>query len=95
MQAAPYAPRAGGAQGVVKVPGLARVRRWRLMTQAELHEASGVGMNTLSRLENGHEANARTVRRLARALEVSPYELTEMDPNRPPAPHRGADDQAE
>ena len=91
MHAAPYAPRAGGAQGVVKVPGLARVRRWRLMTQAELHAASGVGMNTLSRLENGYEANARTVRRLARALDVSPYELTEMDPNRPPATHRELD----
>jgi transcriptional regulator with XRE-family HTH domain len=69
---------------VVNVPGLARVRRWRLMTQAELHAASGVGMNTLSRLENGGEATARTVRRLARALAVSPYELTELDPDRPP-----------
>ena len=84
MWAVSYAPRAGGAVRVVKVPGLGRVRRWRLMTQAELHEASGVGMNTLSRLENGGEANARTVRRLARALDVSPYDLTEMDPNRPP-----------
>ena len=84
MQAVPYAPRAGGAGRVVKVPGLGRIRRWRLMTQAELHEASGVGMNTLSRLENGGEATARTVRRLARALGVSPYDLTEMDPSRPP-----------
>ena len=58
------------------------------MTQTELHEASGVGMNTLSRLENGGEATARTVRRLARALNVSPYDLTEMDPNRPPAADR-------
>ena len=88
MQAVSYASRAGGAGRVVKVPGLGRVRRWRLMTQAELHKASGVGMNTLSRLENGGEANARTVRRLAQALDVSPYELTEMDPNRPPAPNR-------
>ena len=80
---------------MVKVPGLGRVRRWRLMTQAELHEASGVGMNTLSRLENGGEANARTVRRLARALDVSPYELTEMDPNRPPAPHPSDHDRTE
>jgi transcriptional regulator with XRE-family HTH domain len=55
------------------------------MTQAELHQASGVGMNTLSRLENGGEATARTVRRLARALNVSPYDLTEQDPERPPA----------
>jgi transcriptional regulator with XRE-family HTH domain len=55
------------------------------LTQAELSEASGVGTNTLSRLENGGEATARTVRRLARALQVSPYDLTEMDPARPPA----------
>jgi transcriptional regulator with XRE-family HTH domain len=54
------------------------------MTQTELSEASGVGMNTISRLENGHEATARTVRRLARVLKVSPYELTEQDPERPP-----------
>ena len=95
MQAATYAPRAGGAQRLVKVPGLDRVRRWRLMTQAELHAASGVGMNTLSRLENGAEANVRTVRRLARALQVSPYELTEMSPESPPAPDRRERDQAE
>jgi len=56
------------------------------MTQAELSEKSGVGTNTLSRLENGAEATARTVRRLARALDVSPYDLTEMDPDRPPMP---------
>lgn len=71
---------------MVKVPGLARVRRWRLMTQAELSEASGVGTNTLSRLENGYEGTARTVKRLARALRVSPHELTETDPDRPPRP---------
>jgi hypothetical protein len=45
-------------------------------------------MNTLSRLENGGDANARTVRRLARALDVSPYDLTEMDPSRPPPANR-------
>jgi DNA-binding Xre family transcriptional regulator len=45
-------------------------------------------MNTLSRLENGGDATARTVRRLARALDVSPYDLIEMDPNRPPAAGR-------
>jgi transcriptional regulator with XRE-family HTH domain len=77
---------------MVKVPGLARVRRWRLLTQAELSEASGVGTNTLSRLENGGEATARTVRRLARALAVSPYDLTELDPERPPRAARPESD---
>jgi hypothetical protein len=49
----PYAPRIGGQRALVKVPGLARVREWRLLTQAELSRLSGVGTNTLSRLENG------------------------------------------
>ena len=71
---------------MTKVPGLARVRAWRLLTQAELSRLSGVGTNTLSRLENGGEATARTVRRLARALKVSPYDLTGADPTRPPRP---------
>ena len=84
MQVVTYPHRVGGAGRLVKVPGLARVRRWRLLTQVQLWEQSGVGINTLSRLENGGEATARTVRRLARALGVSPYDLTEMDPNRPP-----------
>jgi transcriptional regulator with XRE-family HTH domain len=95
METVTYPPQAGGVERLVNVPGLARVRRWRLLTQAELHEASGVGMNTLSRLENGGEANVRTVRRLARALNVSPYELTETDPNRPPAADRREYDRAE
>jgi len=85
METVAYPPRVGGGEFVVKVPGLARIRTWRLMTQAELSEKSGVGTNTLSRLENGSEATVRTVRRLARALQVSPYELTGMDPDRPPA----------
>jgi DNA-binding Xre family transcriptional regulator len=84
MHAVAYAHRAGGAERLVRVPGLVRVRRWRLMTQAELSAASGVGTNTLSRLENDGEATARTVRRLARALQVSPYDLTGQDPERPP-----------
>jgi transcriptional regulator with XRE-family HTH domain len=85
METVAYPPRVGGGEYVVKVPGLARIRTWRLMTQAELSEKSGVGTNTLSRLENGSEATVRTVRRLARALQVSPYELTEMNPDHPPA----------
>ena len=73
---------------MVKVPGLGRIRAWRLMTQAELSDRAGVRAATISRLEHGGEATSRTVRRLARALDVSPYDLTEMDPERPPAPDR-------
>ena len=85
MTTGTYAPLAGGGRGVVKVPNLARIRAWRLLTQAELAAKSGVAAVTLSRLENGSEANARTVRKLARALEVSPYDLMGLDPNRPPS----------
>jgi transcriptional regulator with XRE-family HTH domain len=88
MHTVAYPHRAGGVDRLVQVPGLARIRRWRLLTQAELSEQSGVGINTLSRLENGGEATARTIRRLARALQVSPYDLTEMDPNHPPTADR-------
>ncbi len=86
MSVAAYAPRDGGQRALVKVPGLVRIREWRLLTQAELSGLTGVGTNTLSRLENGGEATARTVRRLARALDVSPYDLTGADPTRPPKP---------
>jgi transcriptional regulator with XRE-family HTH domain len=71
---------------LVKVSALARIRRWRLLTQSELAERAGIAVVTLSRLENGGEGTVRTVRRLARALEVSPYDLTETDPARPPGP---------
>jgi transcriptional regulator with XRE-family HTH domain len=70
---------------VVKVPGLRRIRAWRLLTQTELSERAGVRAATVSRLEHGGEANISTVRKLARALRVSPHELTETDPNRPPS----------
>ena len=83
MMTGAYAPPAGGGRSVVKVPNLARIRAWRLLTQAELAEKSGVAAVTLSRLENGSEANARTVRKLARALEVSPYDLMGLDPKQP------------
>ena len=73
---------------MVKVPALARIREWRLLTQAELSQKSGLGTNTLSRLENGADATARTVRRLASALEVSPYDLMDVDPTRPPRSDR-------
>jgi transcriptional regulator with XRE-family HTH domain len=56
------------------------------MTQTELSERASVRAATISRLEHGGEANLSTVRKLARALRVSPHALTETDPKRPPAP---------
>jgi transcriptional regulator with XRE-family HTH domain len=83
MVVSPYAPRRG-ERTMVKVPGLARIRRWRVLTQAELSDQTGLQQSTISRLEHGGEAEARTVRKLARALGVSVYDLTGQDPTRPP-----------
>ena len=56
---------------------LLRVRR--MLSQEALAERSGVGRDTISRIENGHTQNVqyRTVARLAKALEVDPVELLE------------------
>ena len=54
---------------------LLRVRR--MLSQEALAERSGVGRDTISRIENGHTQNVqyRPVARLAKALEVNPIEL--------------------
>lgn len=47
------------------------------LTQAELAERAGVGANTVARIErNENEPHMSTVRRLARAFDVHPRELT-------------------
>jgi transcriptional regulator with XRE-family HTH domain len=45
------------------------------MEQAELAEKAGLARYTIIRLENGERASVRTIRRLARALRVSPETL--------------------
>ncbi|MEO0882958.1 MAG: helix-turn-helix transcriptional regulator [Pseudomonadota bacterium] len=46
------------------------IRRWRLMTQKELAEATGMGVNHISRIENGAQFSMRTARSLAEVLKV-------------------------
>lgn len=47
-----------------------------MLSQAELSKISGVTAAQISRLENGmHSAQARTVRKLAKALKVKPQDL--------------------
>ncbi len=46
------------------------IRRYRLMTQRELSEISGLGENHISSIENGKQFNTHTARKLARALNV-------------------------
>lgn len=67
--------------GPEKMPVLTRLRDLRLraaMTQAELAERSGVARTTIIRLEAGDpDALPPTVKKLARALHVKPFELWE------------------
>ena len=51
-----------------------RVRR--AMSQDDLAEKAGVGLNTVNRLERNHtEPRPSTLRKLAEALDVDPGEL--------------------
>jgi transcriptional regulator with XRE-family HTH domain len=52
------------------------LRRQRALSQRDLARLSGVSYDTIAKLELGHrEAQPRTVRRLAEALDVKPTEL--------------------
>lgn len=66
-------------QGAAAVPRLTRlreVRESRFLTQGELAERSGVSRQTINRIEQGDiEPRFRTIRQLARALDVEPAEL--------------------
>lgn len=46
------------------------IRRYRLLTQRELSEKTGLGENHISNIENGAKFNIRTARKLAEALGV-------------------------
>jgi predicted transcriptional regulator len=58
---------------------LRRARRRAGLTQIELAEKSNVGITTITRIESGHipEPRVSTLRKLARALGISPAELLE------------------
>lgn len=65
----------------VKIGGnLKRVREDRLLTQAELAEAADIAPSTLVRIENDQvEPRFSTIRKLARALDTEPKELTRRE----------------
>ena len=53
-----------------------RERERALLTQQELAERAGVGLTTLNRIENDHaEPHFRTIRKIAKALDVDPRNL--------------------
>jgi transcriptional regulator with XRE-family HTH domain len=55
---------------------LRELRRRRVLTLEELAEKAGVGRNTIWRLEHGvMGAQPRTIRKLAKALDVEPEDL--------------------
>jgi transcriptional regulator with XRE-family HTH domain len=60
----------------VDMARLRELRRRRVLTLEELAEKAGVGRNTIWRLEHGvMGAQPRTIRKLAKALDVEPEEL--------------------
>ncbi len=53
-------------------------RKRKLLTQEQLADKAGVGVNTVIRIErNQVEPHGRTIRKLAAALGVTPSELIE------------------
>jgi transcriptional regulator with XRE-family HTH domain len=62
----------------VNVDRLKALRHRRVLTLRELEQRSGVAYNTIWHLENGKRgAQPRTLRKLARALDVEPEELVQ------------------
>ena len=59
---------------------LKELRRRRVLTLEELAQKAGVGRNTVWRLEHGMMgAQPRTIRKLAKALDVEPEELVKTE----------------
>ena len=66
----------------VDVARLRELRRRRVLTLEELAQKAGVGRNTIWRLEHGvMGAQPRTIRKLAKALNVEPEELVKTGDN--------------
>jgi transcriptional regulator with XRE-family HTH domain len=64
----------------VNVDRLKALRHQRVLTLRELEQRSGVAYNTIWHLENGKRgAQPRTLRKLARALDVEPEELVKIE----------------
>jgi transcriptional regulator with XRE-family HTH domain len=64
----------------VTLPYLREWRQHRLLSQAELGEASSLSLVTISHLENGGQANFATVGKLAKALNITREQLVRERP---------------
>lgn len=62
-----------------KLQRLKHLRTARMLSQRDLAEKSGVSQNTIVRIENGEDARYVTARKLALALGVEAFELTEAE----------------
>ena len=59
---------------------LKELRKLRALSQQELADATGIGRNTISRIERGETgAHGRTLRRLSKALGVGVEELVKTE----------------
>jgi transcriptional regulator with XRE-family HTH domain len=64
----------------VDMARLRELRRRRVLTLEELAEKAGLGRNTVWRLEHGvMGAQPRTIRKLAKALDVEPEDLVKTE----------------
>jgi transcriptional regulator with XRE-family HTH domain len=62
------------------VAKLRELRRRRVLTMEELAKKASVGRNTIWRLEHGvMGAQPRTIRKLAKALDVEPEDLVKTE----------------
>lgn len=59
----------------MKLPNLRRIRERRMLSQRALADRAKVSPVTISNIENGSEAELRTLRKLVDALDVKPEEL--------------------
>ncbi len=64
----------------VNTERLKELRRRKVLSMRELEELSGVSHNTIWRIESGRQgAHPRTIRKLAKALDVEPEELLKKE----------------
>jgi transcriptional regulator with XRE-family HTH domain len=81
MQPSAVDPRSRPAHaGEVFTPQLQLRRRWLALSQEELARLAGVGRTTVARAERGLSIRPSSVRKLARALGISPRELQQPLP---------------
>lgn len=66
----------------MKVPKLREYREAHTLSQSELAERANVDKSTIVRLEGGGEAQPRTIRKLAEALNVTPDVLRAEPPEK-------------